>query len=220
MTQKEITELLQHSTLGEHERRYFLQEPIFQDLKHMRKDFENNRIYMALTKLTKRVNLSIPADYRRDVDDPFLLWNCDSSYLDFFNCVSAGIGLDAFIPNTSAVHNYEFSLSLNYPARNYRSKYAKLGFDPAGAMLWIGRTPAAEDAWIAMAPNEALELDCPLVPPGTSGGPTKMKPLHYRILTAFLSCMLQRSGYPGAMNYQDHPPVETLAEIKGNCDIL
>ena len=206
LTQHEVTESLQHIPLSEHERSYFLQDPIFLDLKHMRNDFENNRVYMALTKLMKRANMSIPADYRMDVDDPYLLWNCDSSYLDFFNCVSKGIGLDAFIPNTATVHNYEFSFSLNYPSRNYRSKYAKLGFDPAGAMLWIGRTPAAEDAWIAMAPNDSLDLNCPLVPPGTSSGATRMKPEHYRILTSFLSCMFRRSGYPGARHQT--PPFE------------
>ena len=186
----------------------------------MRKDFEDNRVGLALAKLSKRVNLSIPPEYRKDPEDPNLLWNSDDNYLDFFNCVSAGIGLDAFVPNERSVHNYEFSLSLSYPSRNYRSKYAKLGFDPVGSMLWIGRTPAAEDAWIAMAPNESLDVDCPLVAPGLSTGPTRMAPKHSRILTAFLSAMLKSSGYPGAVNHDDYPSVNTLDDLRANTDIL
>jgi hypothetical protein len=220
LSQLEVTDSLQHIAFREHERSYTSQAAIFQDLKHLRSDFEGNRVFMALSKLTKKVNLSIPPDYRVDVEDPFLLWNCDHSYLDFFNCVSLGIGLDAFIPRTQRVHNYEFSFSVSYPGRNYRSKYAKLGFDPAASMLWIGRTPAAEDAWIAMAPIESLQVDCPLVAPGTSTAATKMAPKHFRILTAFLSCMLKRSGYPGALNHVDHPPIETLQDIKNNTDLL
>jgi hypothetical protein len=220
LSQSEVTRSLQQLSLGERERSYSSQKPIQQDLKHLRADFERDRVFMSLSKLKKRVNLSIPADYRRDCDDPNLQWNCDSSYLDFFNCVSAGIGLDAFVPNAPTVHNYEFSFSVSYPTRSYRSKYAKLGFDPIGAMLWIGRTPAAEDAWIAMAPTESLEVNCPLVPPGSSSGATKMTPKHSRILTAFLSWALQKSGYPGAMNRQAYPAVGSLQDLKANTDIL
>ena len=73
-----------------------------------------------------------------------LSWTIDRHFIDLMVCVGSGLGLGPMIPNQCTLHTYEFKLDLCQPHREFSAKFAKLGFDPVGSMLWIGRSPSAE----------------------------------------------------------------------------
>jgi hypothetical protein len=203
------------------DRNSYHQQPVYKiRLSRLAKIFETSKVSAALALLNKRLDLQIDDVYTAQSKDPMLSWNADQNFIDFFTCVSAGIGLDAFQPNDVTVHNYEFAFNVRQPIRRFRSKYAMLGFDPVGAILWIGRSPMAEDVWIAMAPLTALKIDCPMVPAGTCSGSTQMSPRHYRILIFFLFSMLRKALCPGIFIDTTYPNLDTVGSMQACCNIL
>jgi hypothetical protein len=189
-------------------------------LSTLQAEFTSKRISAALARLKKKNRVRVDGHYKVDPHDPLLSWNADSHYLDFMTCVAADIGLDALIPNLDILHTFQFSLNLRKPLKHFRPKFAKLGFDPLASFLWIGRTPSAEDAWIAMAPRSSLRLDAPIVPPGTASGPTKLDTLHYRILIQFFVCMLQEIRYPGLYIVNKYPTLNSHQDLTRASNIL
>jgi hypothetical protein len=77
-------------------------------------------------------------------DSSELSWNTDRHYIDLMICVPVGLGLAALLPNQARLHN---TLDLKQPYRTFSAKFSKLGFDPTGTMLWIGRSHSSEDVW-------------------------------------------------------------------------
>lgn len=68
----------------------------------------------------------------------------------------------------------------------YRGKYGKLGFDPKGCMLRIGKCGGMV-VWLAMAPSDFADDTYVDVAPGYVSGDTRLKTSHYRILMLFLA---------------------------------
>jgi hypothetical protein len=174
----------------------------------------------ALALLSKRLNITIDDKYTVTSNNKNLSWNADQNFIDFFTCVSSCIGLDACIPNQISVHNYEFQLNLRQPIRNFRSKYAQLGFDPVASILWIGRSPTAEDVWFALAPTKCLEIDSAIVPPGTCTGSTQLKPFHYRVLVFFIITMLKAARFEGLYVHSGYPDLEDSQALRGCSNFL
>ncbi|KAM6502321.1 hypothetical protein JOM56_002298 [Amanita muscaria] len=74
--------------------------------------------------------------------------------------------------------------------RRFSAKFAKLGFDPTGCMVWIGQSSTREDTWLGWVPNDWEEAED--VPTGTGKEDTTMSQKHYRIAVMFLAEMLNR----------------------------
>lgn len=77
-----------------------------------------------------------------------------------------------------------------------------LGFDPAGAMLYLGRSND-EDVFLAMAPNDFLRRRTEPCPPGHSSGSPLMSKRHYRQMVMLLAHFLARVPQQGIFNVRD-----------------
>jgi hypothetical protein len=181
--------------LGDDEERssYFNQLPIRIRLSTLASYYKKGAVTSALGLLSKRINLQVDSAYTISSDDNMLSWNADSNFLDFLTCVSADLGFDAFIPNVVSMHNYQFRLNLKQPIRAFPTKYAKLGFNPSGSILWIGQSHTSEDVWIGMA---------------------------YRALIMFFASMLKRTRYHGLYLNDPYPDLEDMANIHRVTNIM
>jgi hypothetical protein len=111
------------------------------------------------------------------------------------------------MPNQHTLHTYEFELNVSRPDRQFTAKFAKLGFDPVGCMLWIGRSPNAEDVWLAWALNNALDGTEGDVTAGMSSGDSTMSEAHYRRVVMFLANCIAGICYRDAFVQDDYPDV-------------
>jgi hypothetical protein len=171
---------------------------------------KNKRIAFEL--LQKRVQLELDDRLLTvPTDSMDLTWNATQHYLDMLVCVPRGLGLGALIPNRRRLHTFEFTLNLSQQYRTFSAKYTKLGFDPTGRMLWIGRSPSSEDVWITWVPNDwlspATEIEDVAI--GVCTGSTELDTRRYRLSVMFLASMLHSIGtrdltvqtpYPGLDN--------------------
>lgn len=151
-------------------------------LSKLREAYERGQSTKAMGYLDQRTKLKIDADLYIPVEDDRLLWNSKVHRLDYMMTVSDGIGLWAAIPNVPSNHNFMFNMDLKAPYREFKAKYGKLGFDPKGRMLYIGKC-RNEDVWLAMAP---LKFDDEL-PAGYVTGDSRLTTRQYRMLVMFLA---------------------------------
>jgi len=213
-SQDEVLQVIQKLQSTEVERgNYYDQIPVTTNLSRLEARFNRKNRSDALASLTKRVQVNVDAEYTIESDDNTLSWNADTHFLDFLTTVSSGIGLDAAVPNEASLHWYEFKLRLDQPQRQFSAKYARLGFDPVGSMLWIGYSMASENVWIAMAPSSALEVDAIYVPAGTSTGRTSLAVLHYRVLCIYCAYVLSVISYPGLWVKKIYPNPDKYENI-------
>jgi len=114
--------------------------------------------------------------------DKDIHWKADGLHLDLIICRGRTEGIAVVIPNVDDNHAMEFNMELKCSPRTFNAKFAHLGFDPAGAMHYIGRTHRSEEAWMALIPEDAvgdlLEYQEPIAP-GTCSGSTRMSERHY-----------------------------------------
>jgi hypothetical protein len=140
-------------------------------------------------------------------DNLDLSWAIHRHFIDLKIFVGKGLGLGGMMPNQHTLHTYEFELNLRRPDRQFNTKFAQLGFDPVGCMLWIGRSPNAEDVWLAWAPNNALDGTEGDVTAGTCSGDTKMAEEHYRRAVMFLATCISEIRYRDALVEDEYPDV-------------
>lgn len=154
-------------------------------------------------------------------DDKELGWTADRSFLDLMVCVGRDIGLGAMLPNLEATHNYEFTLNLGSPFRQFTAKHIKLGFDPTGSMLWIGRSPSGEDVWLAFVKLEDLETEEEdLIRPKRSGSSTCLNTHQYRCTVMFLAYVLNHISFMDATVHDTYPDVTDKADFTFATNIL
>ena len=116
--------------------------------------YEQNDKQTALQLLMRRKEIDLEeSQYLAGEEE--LAWQVESHYLDMQICVGSGLGLAAMLPNIAIHHAVEFRLMLRQRFRRFSAKYAKLGFDPTGCMLWIGRSNGGEDTWLAWVPIDS-----------------------------------------------------------------
>lgn len=70
-------------------------------------------------------------------------------FINFLCCVSAQPGLDAFMPNCANNINFVFLLDLHQPDCYLKSKGLDLGFVTDRNILYIGKSCAKENIFIA-----------------------------------------------------------------------
>ncbi|KII82869.1 hypothetical protein PLICRDRAFT_33197 [Plicaturopsis crispa FD-325 SS-3] len=184
--------------------------PIKVPLSRFRYNYENQRVAHAYELLKKRIQITVDPEYILDADDPDLMLTVDRHFIDFFCAVSSGIGLHAIIPKAITDPLNKFSFSPQH-YRDFKPKYAKLGFDPAGRMLFIGKR-GDMDAWIAFAPNEAISENPPDCPAGLCSGNTRLTPHQYRVVLAFIAWSLSNDHVENIYSekYPDVSSQETL----------
>jgi hypothetical protein len=171
----------------------------------MKSIYERGDEQRAIDLLRKRTSLKWDPCMITDGLDEMLTWEVNNHFIDYLLLVSASIGLHAIIPNKSEDPGYSFNLSLTQPYRPFAQKYATLGFDPAGRMLFVG-TVGLDNVYIALAPRRALNGSAERVPNGSCSGSTHLKQRHYLAVCSFLAWAMKRqklcniysarNGYP------------------------
>lgn len=147
-------------------------------------------------------------------DDDDIFWTLDKTHLDLLICVGRGLGLGPLLPLMDVLHTYEFQLDLQKPKRQFTAKYAKLGFNPTDAMLWIGRSSTNEDVWLAFAPKaftEGGEYNDETSAHWRGSRSTILSNHHFRCVVMFLAQMLYNTGFLDITVDEDFP--NTLDDV-------
>jgi hypothetical protein len=159
-------------------------------LSTLRETFERHEEAKAISRLQQRCRMVIDKEYTIDVNNPNFCFSSQNSYLDFFLIIGKARGVDMFIPQAPP-HTFTVTLNLRLPIKEFRAKYGTLGFNPTGAMLFVGQT-SAEDLWIGMAPFAFFEEEGEPFDLSDKHGDTRLSTRHYRIMVAFIAFALSR----------------------------
>jgi hypothetical protein len=163
-------------------------------LSQLRDICMNDNVQAAFAVLKKRARVTIDDDMKIPPTSADLLaWTANQHMLDYMLVVSADIGVWAAMPSIASSPTHTLYIDLSKPYQEFRGfKYGRLGFDPKGRMLYIGRS-ANEEHWLALAPRTFVgrtpEEDSP---PGECSGRTTLSETHYRILVMFLAEVLSK----------------------------
>jgi hypothetical protein len=139
----------------------------------------------VLSRLHQRCRLIIDNHFIIDADDQNFCFSANKSFVDFFMLIGRASGLDVFIP--SQPHpTFTVTLDFHLPVKEFKAKYGVLGFDPSGAILYIGST-SAEDLWLGFPPNDYFDGIANAFRLDEDHQDTRMSARHYRMVIAFLS---------------------------------
>jgi hypothetical protein len=185
------------------------------NLEFYKRMYDRRDAIQAMCSLDHRAEIKFrSSSFVSATSDPDLAWMPHTHFLDLMIVVGDGLGLGALIPNLQIHHNYEMTVDLSQPYRTFSTKFARLGFDAAGCMQYIGRSPASEDVWLAWTPRVHPEDDDDDNhrnvghPTCDSGKSTAMSSRHYRLSYMFLTKMLQRIGARDVLVVDDYPDVD------------
>jgi hypothetical protein len=143
-----ISALHQNLTAPQQEQDEYEQMPLLPiPLSQYRSQFENGGVRYARRLLEKKCVVTIDNQYKIPADSEDIFWDCPNHYLDFFLVVSNRLGLHAVVPSRQVDHTFFIELDLAKPIVQFRGKHAKLNYDPAGRMLWIGKC-RSEDVYV------------------------------------------------------------------------
>ena len=200
----------------------FLTETVCnKSLAYYKQMYEEQRCGQAVQSLLKRHRVNATSSsFNVAPASENLSWSIHRHFIDLKIFVGKGLGLGGMMPRNHTLHTYEWELNVRQPERQFNTKFAKLGFDPVGCMLWIGRSPNAEDVWLAWAPNTALDRTEDEVPAGTSSGPTTMTEAHYRRVVMFLAHCIAGIRYRDALVSTDYPDVSNKSAFEEATNIM
>ncbi|KAG1758543.1 hypothetical protein EDD22DRAFT_997786 [Suillus occidentalis] len=166
------------------------------NLSTLARAFKKGDKATAIALLQRRSVLRFDDDLCYDNEDEMLAWDASNHFLDFCLVVGGSIGLHALLPNKVVDHTFSIALNLCLPARLFRPKFGKLGFDPTGCMMAIGTGPSCE-YWLAFCPQENLDdLDVANTAPLLSDrqhGDTRLSSSHFRMAVMFLAYALSKN---------------------------
>jgi hypothetical protein len=162
-------------------------------LSYLRSVYKH-RISEAINVLCARHVVEVDEDLRLLMGTGQIHMDTTESTIDFQLTVANRIGLSPILPNAASAHRFGFDLDLKKDRKEFKGKHAMLGFDPAGCMLFVGRSNN-EDVFLAMAPNEFVRGR--LVPPPPAGRkpPSRsscMSKRHYRQVVMMLTYFLTK----------------------------
>jgi hypothetical protein len=140
----------------------------------------------AIQSLTRRLKIKIDSRLKCDWEDVNLLWGVRVNHLDYILTVADKIGLWPILPYSQSDHTYTFNIDLSKPYREFKAKYARLGFDPKGSMMFIG-TCRNDDVWLALAPRTFAQGIGRDIATGYTTGDARLSTPHYRMLVMFLA---------------------------------
>ena len=172
----------------------------------------------AMRETSKRRRLQLTPDEKIPPESSHLHWSQKDHYLDLMVAVSSGLGLGAAIPNVTHDHTFHLMVNLKVRRRLFRVNHVKLGFDPTGRMLHVGKC-RTEDVWLAMCPVDLITGNSDEEGVQRGFANTALSEPHYRMLVTFMAgclsnldshnitCQPERMfGIPlsGAINWQEH----------------
>ena len=160
--------------------------------------YENKDTKRAIKRMHQRSTLVLDDKYTVDNDSTDYCFSCLNSYLDFILIVGSRIGIDIFIPNCPSDPRFSVDLNLRLQIKEFKAKHGVLGFDPTGAMLCVGETPA-EDLWLAFPSDSFLNPEGPPFCMSDEHGDPRLSARHYRIALLFLITLLTK--LPGRNYY-------------------
>lgn len=155
--------------------------------------------------------------YTVGADDGNISWTVEETYLDLLICVGGELGLGPLLPNLGVLHTYRFKLDLGKPSRQFTAKYAKLGFDPTDAMLWIGQSASSEDVWLAFVPQsftEGGEYNDDAAIHWRGPRSTTLSNEHYRCAVILLAALLRSINFLDIMLAEKFPDVTSDEDFK------
>jgi hypothetical protein len=169
-------------------------------LSYFRRIYETKNVTVATRLLSRRC--------RVDYDDPEsttpsdsvdVQWKVERHFIDMMVCVAKDIGFGAVLPNQNVNSLYSIQLDFSKHGKCFRTKKVKLGFNPSGRMLWIGKIPSRDDIWIAWKPknddkDEAEKWDS-----------SCLSKRHYRIMFMLFAYLLKKAGYRDIVVHDCYP---------------
>lgn len=154
--------------------------------------YEENNARRAISLLKERCRVEIDQEFKLDVDDLNLFFQCSKHFLDYRFVSSDQLGLWAAIPiDTFHDHSFFVEINLQQEFRGYKCRYAKLNYDPTGRLLYSGKVHD-EDLYIAMCPRKVAEGAVEDIQPGHCTGDTRMATKHSRMVIIFMATALAR----------------------------
>lgn len=192
-------------------------------LNKLRQLYQEDRRKSAIALLTGRHTIAYHGGaFTANKQDPLLVWSADETYIDLVIYVGRGLGLGALLPNVHVHHNFEFRMDLTKPYRTFTAKYAQLGFDPKGSVLWIGCSPASEDVWLSFIPWNMGDTDAEeiRIRPGESSGNSTLGIIRYRRVVMFLATMVKNIAYLDITVDDEYPDVSDDTDFKFATNIL
>lgn len=163
-------------------------------LSALRDGFEKRDPAASLRALCCKSPLVIDKALVHQPEKDGLMWSSKVHYLDYLLAVSSETGLWAALPNVRQDHNFSVTIDLHRPRQRFRGKHGRLGFDPKGSMMYVGKC-RNDDLWFALVSKDLIDGHCEDVPAGTCTGPTPLSTRHYRMIIDFLAGCL--STLPG-----------------------
>lgn len=193
---------------------FFQKHPLTVSLDVFRQLYERGDSHGARNQLRRRVRIDFDdEEFVSPSDSPNISWMVERHYIDLLVCVGNDMGLGVIIPNQSVNTFYSVNMDFSRSSKQFKAKNVKLGFDPAGSMLWIGRMPSADDIWIAWIPTDEEEEE-------RSGLSSCLSERHYRITVMFFAFAISKSGYRDIVVHENYPDITNPKAIEAASNIL
>lgn len=197
---------------------HFEQQPVSQRmLNTLARSYHDISTREHVSKMSHRTKINWrTSDHVVPSDNRDLHWKSDEYYIDLLICRGRDIGIAAIIPNVEIHHAIEFKLEMDWSPRSFSTKYAHLGFDPTGAMQYVGRTHRGEDAWIAWIPQEATGDDLDeyeAIAPGTCAGDSRISRRHHQGAFMYFAWQLHKMGYRDIVVYEKYPDLDDQYDV-------
>jgi len=183
--------------------RFYAQTPSTRSLSYLRQVYEKKDKARASALLSSRHRIKYDhSDYVTPSDSLNVSWSVDRHYVDMLVCVGRDIGLGAIIPNQLINSLYSIQVDFRHRTKEFKAKHNRLGFDPTGSMLWIGKMPSsADDIWITWVQENTANGDN-VIPSSTC-----LSEKHYRIIIMFFAYVLSKCGYRDIVVHNKYPDI-------------
>ena len=137
--------------------RDFLRSPVTRTkLSQLKEIYERGNRTEQINLLRRRRQVEIDAQYIKQGTDNMVAYNTKSGAVDYLLCIPRKAGLSALLPNSDVDIARVWKMTARGRQRRFKAKHARLGFDAAECMLYVG-TLANEDVWVAFPPREFFD---------------------------------------------------------------
>ena len=208
--------LLSQKADEDEDARFFEQPVLSTSLNYFKRIYERNDRVAAIKLLTRhlRVDFDKP-EFVTPSNSQDITWNVERNFIDMLVFVGKDIGLGAMLPNQRVNSFYTVKVMFTQKKKEFKAKNIKLGFDPAGSMLWIGHMPSSDDIWIAWIPKTEVQ-------PGKkkSSASTCLSERHYRITVMFFAFVLNKIAFRDIVVHDPYPDLSDELSFKSATNLL
>lgn len=187
------------------DRGFFEQRSERKPLAYFQGIYEARNIAAAIKLLSKRsqVDYDLPA-YRTPSDSDEVSWKVERHFVDMMVCVGREIGLGVTLPNQNVDSFYSVDMDFSKQSKRFRAKNVKLGFNPSGRMLWIGKMPSGDDIWVAWKPKHCEDGE-----EEEKWTSSCLPNKHYRVSFMFFAFLLKKIGYRDIVVHDRYPDLSS-----------